>query len=245
MFQLRSTLAGAAIVTAMVFSFASSASADIVYFQDSSKDRDDKALFNISSSLTSTSTSSSFFGSVGSNTNVHDVGVTTIGTASSIGNGKANINGTDTGTDFLTSLTFTPTSNKAYDGMFVRGQIGDTCKGRHCTAFDGNVKAHIVDSNGNITDITFSGVSAKGNFSTIGFESSIENKITDYTLQSVTWSLDQSGFFFDQFKQVDFSVASVASAVPEPSTWAMMILGFAGIGFMAYRRKIRGSLRLA
>jgi PEP-CTERM motif len=29
----------------------------------------------------------------------------------------------------------------------------------------------------------------------------------------------------------------VAGAVPEPSTWAMMILGFAGIGFMAYRRK--------
>ena len=26
------------------------------------------------------------------------------------------------------------------------------------------------------------------------------------------------------------------TAVPEPSTWAMMILGFAGIGFMAYRR---------
>ena len=29
------------------------------------------------------------------------------------------------------------------------------------------------------------------------------------------------------------------TAVPEPSTWAMMILGFAGIGFMAYRRKSR------
>jgi outer membrane lipase/esterase len=27
------------------------------------------------------------------------------------------------------------------------------------------------------------------------------------------------------------------TGVPEPSTWAMMILGFAGIGFMAYRRK--------
>ena len=26
-------------------------------------------------------------------------------------------------------------------------------------------------------------------------------------------------------------------AVPEPSTWAMMILGFAGIGFLAYRRR--------
>jgi hypothetical protein len=33
--------------------------------------------------------------------------------------------------------------------------------------------------------------------------------------------------------------ASHVSAVPEPSTWAMMILGFAGIGFMAYRRPIR------
>jgi hypothetical protein len=26
-------------------------------------------------------------------------------------------------------------------------------------------------------------------------------------------------------------------AVPEPSTWAMMILGFAGVGYMAYRRR--------
>jgi PEP-CTERM motif-containing protein len=27
------------------------------------------------------------------------------------------------------------------------------------------------------------------------------------------------------------------AAVPEPSTWALMILGFAGVGFMAYRRR--------
>jgi len=27
------------------------------------------------------------------------------------------------------------------------------------------------------------------------------------------------------------------SAVPEPSTWAMVILGFAGLGFMGYRRR--------
>ncbi len=35
------------------------------------------------------------------------------------------------------------------------------------------------------------------------------------------------------------------SAVPEPSTWAMMILGFMGVGFMAYRRRGQPSLRLA
>jgi hypothetical protein len=34
-----------------------------------------------------------------------------------------------------------------------------------------------------------------------------------------------------------FSSTTVASNVPEPSTWAMMILGFMGVGFMAYRRK--------
>jgi hypothetical protein len=34
----------------------------------------------------------------------------------------------------------------------------------------------------------------------------------------------------------------IASAVPEPSTWAMMILGFAGIGFMAYRRRSRTAM---
>jgi hypothetical protein len=33
--------------------------------------------------------------------------------------------------------------------------------------------------------------------------------------------------------------------VPEPSTWAMMLLGFAGVGFMAYRRKSKPALRAA
>ena len=36
------------------------------------------------------------------------------------------------------------------------------------------------------------------------------------------------------------------AAVPEPATWGMMILGFMGVGFMAYRRKSSGqSFRLA
>lgn len=38
---------------------------------------------------------------------------------------------------------------------------------------------------------------------------------------------------------------TVSSAVPEPSTWAMMILGFAGIGFMAYWRKSKPALMAA
>ena len=34
-------------------------------------------------------------------------------------------------------------------------------------------------------------------------------------------------------------VSIQVNAIPEPSTWAMLILGFASIGFMAYRRKSR------
>jgi PEP-CTERM motif-containing protein len=52
--------------------------------------------------------------------------------------------------------------------------------------------------------------------------------------------------------KVDGNVASVPepsngniTGVPEPSTWAMMILGFAGIGFMAYRRKSKPALMAA
>ena len=44
---------------------------------------------------------------------------------------------------------------------------------------------------------------------------------------------------------IDVTTASVG-AVPEPSTWAMMILGFAGVGFMAYRRRNQNTaLRVA
>ena len=32
-----------------------------------------------------------------------------------------------------------------------------------------------------------------------------------------------------------------AAAAPEPSTWAMMILGFAGLGCMAFRRRNQAS----
>jgi hypothetical protein len=35
---------------------------------------------------------------------------------------------------------------------------------------------------------------------------------------------------------------SLSSAVPEPATWAMLLIGFAGIGFMAHRRKSRPAL---
>jgi hypothetical protein len=41
-----------------------------------------------------------------------------------------------------------------------------------------------------------------------------------------------------------FAAAGFSSGVPEPSTWAMMLIGFAGIGFMTYRQTKRNTTAL-
>jgi hypothetical protein len=51
----------------------------------------------------------------------------------------------------------------------------------------------------------------------------------------VSLSFGSEGFVVD---------ATPTRGVPEPSTWAMMVLGFFGLGFVAYRRKGQGALRL-
>jgi hypothetical protein len=40
-------------------------------------------------------------------------------------------------------------------------------------------------------------------------------------------------------------LTGISSAVPEPSTWAMLLIGFAGIGFMVHRRKAKPALMAA
>jgi hypothetical protein len=56
------------------------------------------------------------------------------------------------------------------------------------------------------------------------------------TIASFTGLTDGSGGTFS-------GTVTVTAPVPEPSTWAMMILGFLGVGFVAYRKK--DALRLA
>ncbi len=38
---------------------------------------------------------------------------------------------------------------------------------------------------------------------------------------------------------------ALASPVPEPSTWAMMIVGFGGVGYIVYRRRRQGAASVA
>jgi PEP-CTERM motif len=78
------------------------------------------------------------------------------------------------------------------------------------------------------------------------------------TLYELLWTSNYSGLNGDltvaqaypgEFSDVGggggITVLSAVYSVPEPSTWAMMTLGFAGIGFMAYRRKSKPALIVA
>ena len=80
-----------------------------------------------------------------------------------------------------------------------------------------------------LTLVLNNGVSGQEGNGTIQFQG---------TYSSISWNNPQFENWYG------FTVGTV-SAVPEPSTWAMMILGFAGIGFMAYRRKSKPALMAA
>lgn len=54
-----------------------------------------------------------------------------------------------------------------------------------------------------------------------------------------TFFLSSGSILFTSFGAGKLTLESslnTVAAVPEPSTWAMLLLGFAGLGFMAYRR---------
>jgi len=90
--------------------------------------------------------------------------------------------------------------------------------------------------------VTLSGVSffAGGDTYNIGYITTAQGYAFDgYVI--IQQSTDGAGTFPTGVGPISLNI----SAVPEPSTWAMMILGFAGVGFMAYRRKSKLAFSLA
>jgi hypothetical protein len=59
--------------------------------------------------------------------------------------------------------------------------------------------------------------------------------LNDYNLGSETIFADLA----------TLTVSEHVAAVPEPSTWAMMLLGFAGVGFAVYRKRKTGTIAMA
>ncbi len=94
--------------------------------------------------------------------------------------------------------------------------------------------------------ITGSVTSGIGGAVIITFESAL--KTFTYDGGAFTFSVNNVSLTVSPVVEDSIPVSGqiLVQAVPEPSTWAMMILGFMGVGFMAYRRKNnRSAFRLA
>ena len=86
----------------------------------------------------------------------------------------------------------------------------------------------ILDNGVEIFDLTFNSLTVAESF----FHDSVINLGSlgpdiDLTFAYNLVADGSGGFGFD---------FAVGGAVPEPSTWAMMLLGFAGLGYAGYRR---------
>ena len=96
------------------------------------------------------------------------------------------------------------------------------------------------------TDPTVANFLVTLNSSTPGLFSDVTLVSSDFNPSSTNYGTGPNGeFFFAASPNGATSSASFSfAAVPEPTTWAMMLLGFGGIGF-AMRRRNSAKLQLA
>ena len=87
-----------------------------------------------------------------------------------------------------------------------------------------------------------------GSFATYALTTSI-GPITDVSLTNGGFSFPTSGGAFVLTSVVDrmstFTATTTLAAVPEPQTWALMLVGFAGLGYAGYRRSRKSRLTAA
>jgi hypothetical protein len=105
------------------------------------------------------------------------------------------------------------------------------------TGFDSSTIQIFVNGNLFLAQ-TFNDLASANNFFTNNVLKldQFQNEMLDVRLlYDETMSSSNEGFGFTY----TFATTGAIGAVPEPSTWVMMLLGFAGLGFVSYRRQRR------
>lgn len=88
----------------------------------------------------------------------------------------------------------------------------------------------------NFYEVLFGGTSlfSATNVSGFGYTNFSTNAVASGASTNLTFSFRQDPAFF---RLDNVSVTAVTGAVPEPATWAMMLIGFGGIGLSLRRRR--------
>lgn len=219
MFKSNLAFKGILVAAAIALGSSTAAQADIVVTNGVDNSGTDNVLLNPATDV------STVTGTVGPNDLVVNF-TSTGGLLSANPSGQATVSG-GTGNDPFTQLSFDLANNATFTNAVFNINA----------ATDGSVTIHVDGINitgGSFTqDFT---VDANGqNFFTIHAING--QAMTEISLAGIL------GATFQDVRQVRLGGFDTVTATPEPSTWAMMILGFAGVGFLAYRRK--SSFRLA
>jgi len=214
-------LSAAALVSATAFSFASAARADFIL--DLTPVGQSVKFDNGSFAANTIFTGTSGLETIDFKANV---AVVTAGGAASI---NAASSGRPPVTTPINTLWITPQDDTAFNLFSFRGAV--------FTNVDQLIKVTITDQFDSVFQFN---ITDNGDFTRIGFEA---KPGTGELIKTIR--IDGLGAGFDYFKQLGFGYqADVTPAVPEASTWAMMLLGFFGVGVLAYRQKKQGHVGL-
>jgi hypothetical protein len=79
---------------------------------------------------------------------------------------------------------------------------------------------------------------SEAGFVNVSFTANLDNRPASPALEEVDWSPPPSSDGFANSLTVAGGATLIQSEppIPEPSTWAMMLLGFGGLGFLGYRQ---------
>jgi hypothetical protein len=124
----------------------------------------------------------------------------------------------------LTDLIFTPKSDTAFNGFSFRGQ--DLSKNQ-------TIDVIVTDQSNATQTFMFTVADKSKDFAAFGIIADLANE----TIKSV--EIQNSGGF-KEAKQFEFAVVRPVSGVPEPASWAMMLVGFGAAGAAIRRaRRVR------
>jgi hypothetical protein len=138
----------------------------------------------------------------------------------------------------MTALTATPASSAIYDVVQLRGYGGVYAGGdQYADLFQDQTGVPLE-----LRRQCFRPMVSEALLLAAVYRSSLGTTASLDWVQAIlaSYVLDADSNYVDpSFAKALLTVFSLTTtpAVPEPSTWAMMILGFAGLVFMAYRRK--------